>query len=60
MNYNFCFIKTDDTYISQDKERKIKATYVLIYHTDVINNKKDFDAHMDHFLILPDNIIILI
>lgn len=60
MNYNFCFVKIDDTYISQDTERKIKATYMLVYHTNFINNKTDLKTYMDYLLTLPDSIMILI
>lgn len=60
MNYNFCFVKIDDTYIPQDTERKIKATYMLVYQTNFINNKTDLKTYMDCLLVLPDSIIILI
>lgn len=60
MNYNFCFVKIDDTYIPQDTARKIKATYMLVYQTNFINNKTDLKTYMDCLLVLPDSIIILI
>ena len=60
MNYNFCFVKIDDTYILQDTARKIKATYMLVYQTNFINNKTDVKTYMDCLLVLPDSIIILI
>lgn len=60
MNYNFCFVKIDDTYIPQDTERKIKATYMLVYQTNFINNKTDLKTYMDCLLVLPDSIMILI
>lgn len=60
MNYNFCFVKINDTCIPQDTERKIKATYMLVYQTNFINNKTDIKTYMDCLLVLPDSIIILI
>lgn len=60
MNYNFCFVKIDDTYISQDTARKIKATYMLVYQANFINNKTDLKTYMDCLLTLPDSIIIVI
>ena len=60
MNYNFCFVKIDDAYIPQDTARKIKATYMLVYQTNFINNKTDLKTYMDCLLVLPDSIIILI
>lgn len=60
MNYNFCFVKINDTFITQDAVRKIKATYMLVYQTNFINNKTDLKTYMDCLLVLPDSIIILI
>lgn len=60
MNYNFCFVKINDTFITQDAVRKIKATYMFVYHTNFINNKTDLKTYMDCLLMLPDSIIILI